>query len=95
MFYERPGSGDLVISSLALTGGMTTGGSGRTSVIRSQSQSQGTDNLRSGVSVLRRLVRRNNIEGRKNTENGGEQSIKGLADLRSKHFMNHLIDSGI
>nr|DAI34530.1 MAG TPA: hypothetical protein [Caudoviricetes sp.] len=95
MFYELRVSGNLVLSGLTLTGGVTASGRARASVIGGQRQSQSTDNLGSSVSILRRLVRRNNIESRKNTENGGEQSVKCLADLRSKHFMNHLIDSGI
>nr|DAV44958.1 MAG TPA: hypothetical protein [Caudoviricetes sp.] len=85
VFYERRRSGDLVLSSLTLTGGVTASGHARASVIRSQSQSQGTDNLGSSVSILRRLIRRNNIERGKNAKNGGEQSVKRLANLRSKH----------
>ena len=95
MFYERWRSGGLVLSGLTLTGGVTSNSRAGASVIRSQRQSQSTNNLGGSVSILRRLVCRNNIEGRKNTENGGEQGVKGLADLGSKHFMNHLIDSGI
>nr|DAK80306.1 MAG TPA: hypothetical protein [Caudoviricetes sp.] len=95
MFYERRRSGDLVLSGLTLTGGVTARRHSGVSVIRSQRQSQSTDNLGNSVSILRRLVCGNNIEGRENTENGGEQGIKGLADLRSKHSINHLIDSGI
>nr|DAK32065.1 MAG TPA: hypothetical protein [Caudoviricetes sp.] len=65
------------------------------SVIRSQRQSQSTNNLGDSVSILRRLIRGNNIERSKNTKHGGEQSVKRLANLRSKHSINHLIDSGI
>nr|DAQ47079.1 MAG TPA: hypothetical protein [Caudoviricetes sp.] len=85
MFYKRRRSGNLVLSSLTLTGSVTASGRAGASVIRSQRQSQGTNNLGNSVSVLRRLVRGNNIESGKNTENGGKQGIKGLADLRSKH----------
>nr|DAK21426.1 MAG TPA: hypothetical protein [Caudoviricetes sp.] len=86
MFYERQGSGNLVIvSGLTLTGGVTTRSHGRVSVIRSQRQSQSTNNLSNSVSVLGSLVSGNNIESGENTENGGEQGVKGLADLRSKH----------
>nr|DAV84647.1 MAG TPA: hypothetical protein [Caudoviricetes sp.] len=86
MFHERRRSGDLILSSLALAGGVTAGGRARASVIRSQRQSQSTNNLGSSVSILRCLIRRNNIERRKNTKNGSEQSVKRLADLRSKHI---------
>nr|DAQ71916.1 MAG TPA: hypothetical protein [Caudoviricetes sp.] len=86
MFYEQWRSGDLIlVGGLTLTGGMTASGRARASVIRSQCQSQGADDLGNSVSVLGRLVRGNNIESGENTENGGEQSVKGLADLRSKH----------
>ena len=85
MFYERRRSGDLVLSGLALTGGVTAGRHSGASVIRGQRQSQSTDNLGSSVSILRCLVRGNNIESGENTENGGEQGVKGLADLRSKY----------
>nr|DAV57046.1 MAG TPA: hypothetical protein [Caudoviricetes sp.] len=87
MFYERRRSGDLVlVGGLAITGGVTAGRHSGVSVIRSQRQSQSTNNLGNSVSVLRRLVRGNNIESGENTENSGEQGIKGLADLRSKHI---------
>nr|DAY28417.1 MAG TPA: hypothetical protein [Caudoviricetes sp.] len=86
MFYERRRSGGLVLSGLTLTGGVTASGRAGASVIRSQRQSQSADNLGSSVSILRRLIRRNNIEGRKNTKHGGEQSVKRLANLRSKHL---------
>nr|DAS53875.1 MAG TPA: hypothetical protein [Caudoviricetes sp.] len=72
MFYERRRSGDLVLSGLILTGSVTPSGRAGASVIRGQRQSQSTDNLGSSVSILRRLIRRNNIKSRKNTENGGE-----------------------
>nr|DAD86892.1 MAG TPA: hypothetical protein [Siphoviridae sp. ctio73] len=85
MFCGRRRSGYLVLSGLTLTGGVTASGRARASVIRSQRQSQSTDNLGNSVSILRRLIRRNNIESRKNTENSGEEGVKGLADLRSKH----------
>nr|DAX79542.1 MAG TPA: hypothetical protein [Caudoviricetes sp.] len=80
-------SGDLVLSGLTITGGVTARRHSGTSVIRSQRQSQSTNNLGNSVSVLRRLIRRNNIESRKNTENSGEQGVKGLADLGSEHFI--------
>nr|DAE88922.1 MAG TPA: hypothetical protein [Caudoviricetes sp.] len=86
MFYARRRSGDLVLSGVALAGGVAASGRAGASVIRSQSQSQSTNNLGSSVSILRRLIRRNNIESGENTENGGEQGVKGLADLRSKHI---------
>nr|DAV31956.1 MAG TPA: hypothetical protein [Caudoviricetes sp.] len=85
MFYERRRSGDLVLSGLTFTSDVAASGRAGASVIRGQRQSQSTDNLSSSVSILRCLIRRNNIKRGKNTENGGEQGIKGLADLRSKH----------
>nr|DAS08701.1 MAG TPA: hypothetical protein [Caudoviricetes sp.] len=85
MFYERRRSGGIVLSSLALTGSVTARRHSGASVIRGQRQSQSTNNLGNSISVLRRLVRGNNIESGKHAENGGEQGIKGLADLRSKH----------
>nr|DAD98070.1 MAG TPA: hypothetical protein [Siphoviridae sp. ctQ091] len=78
-------SGDLVLSGLALTGGVTARRHSGVSVVRGQRQSQSTDNLGNSVGILGRLIRRNNVESGKNTENGGEQGVKGLADLRSKH----------
>nr|DAF93848.1 MAG TPA: hypothetical protein [Siphoviridae sp. ct0eR1] len=86
MFYERQRSGDLVIvGGLTLTGGVTASGRAGASVIRSQRQSQSTNNLGNSIGILRRLIRGNNIESSENTENGGEQSVQGLADLGSKH----------
>nr|DAK64344.1 MAG TPA: hypothetical protein [Caudoviricetes sp.] len=85
MFYGRRRSGDLVLRGVALTGGVTASSCAGASVIRSQSQSQGADNLGNSIGVLGRLVCGNNIESGENTENGGEQGVKGLADLRSKH----------
>nr|DAQ80922.1 MAG TPA: hypothetical protein [Caudoviricetes sp.] len=66
MFYERRRSGGLVLTGSVLAGGVTAGRRSGASVIRSQCQSQSTDNLGSSVSILGRLVRRNNIEGREN-----------------------------
>nr|DAN02243.1 MAG TPA: hypothetical protein [Caudoviricetes sp.] len=85
-FYERRRSGDLVLSGLTLASGVTARRHSGASVIRGQRQSQSTDNLGDSVSILRRLIRRNNIKSRKNTKHGGEQSVKRLADLRSKHI---------